>query len=74
MSAAFSAACLTLGVFFFSPPLPSMEGSDLMANNRKQPKCQKKIKLVNFLSAAIETWINSYFFQGWNGKVVHEAI
>lgn len=34
-----------------------------MANNRKQPKCQKKIKLVNFLSAAIETWINSYFFR-----------
>lgn len=57
MSTAFSAACLTL-----APP-PSMEGNDLMANNRKQPKCQKKIKLVNFLSAAIETWINSYFFR-----------
>lgn len=30
------------------PPLPSLEGNDLMADNRKQLKCQKKIKLVNF--------------------------
>lgn len=51
------------GFFFFLPPLPSLEGRALIANNRKQPKCQKKIKLVNFSSAAIETWINSYFFR-----------
>lgn len=44
MSTAFSAVCLTL----VPPPLPSLEGNDLMADNRKQLKCQKKIKLVNF--------------------------